>query len=201
MNITQDNMKVVEIMSRLSIDRASRALSKILRTGAMISLSKAYIADLSETTEKMNDDLREMTGVMVDFKGNVGCKLLFMLPVTGSFILTDLFLRQPAGTTKEYNEFTESVIQEIGNILASHISNALVSDFDATLVPQPPHVHNDYAGVMFSNLVLEQGMLDDKLLLMETQFEICNTELECYLFLVPEMTSFGKLLDNLGVKS
>ena len=201
MDITQDNMKVVEIMSRLSIDRASRALSKILRTGAMISLSKAYIADLSETTAKMNDDLREMTGVMVDFKGNVGCKLLFMLPVNGSFILTDLFLRQPAGTTKEYNEFTESAIQEIGNILASHISNALVSDFDATLVPQPPHVHNDYAGVMFSNLVLEQGMLDDKLLLMETKFEICKTELECYLFLVPEMTSFGKLLDNLGVKS
>jgi len=199
MNITQDNMKVVEIMSRLSIDRASRALSKILRTGAMISLSKAYIADLSETTEKMNDDLREMTGVMIDFKGNVGCKLLFMLPVNGSFVLTDLFLRQPAGTTKEYNEFTESVIQELGNILASHISNALVSDFDATLVPQPPHVHNDYAGVLFSNLVLEQGMLDDKLLLMETKFEICNTELECYLFLVPEMTSFGKLLDNLGV--
>ncbi|MDQ1272136.1 MAG: chemotaxis protein CheC [Planctomycetota bacterium] len=200
MNISQDSMKVVEIMSRLSIDRASRALSKILRTGAMISLSSVHIADLSETTEKMNDDLREMTGVMVDFKGNVGCKLLFMLPVNGSFILTDLFLRQPAGTTKEYNEFTESVIQELGNILASHISNALVSDFDATLLPEPPHVHNDYAGVMFSNLVMEQGMVDDKLLLMETKFEICKNELECYLFLVPEMTSLVKLLDNIGVK-
>jgi len=200
MNITQDGLKVLEIMSRLSIDRASRALSKTLKTGAKISLSKVYIADLSETTEKMNDDLREMTSVMVNFKGNVGCKLLFMLPVDGSFILTDLFLRQPTGTTKEYNEFTESAVQELGNILASHVSNALVSDFDATLVPQPPHVHNDYAGVIFSNLVLEQGMMDDKLLLMETQFEICKTEIECYLFLVPEMTSFGKLLDNLGVK-
>ena len=199
MNITQDNMKVVEIMSRLSIDRASRALSKILRTGAKISLSKVYIADLSETTAKMNDDLREMTGVMVNFKGNVICKLLFMLPLEGSLILTDLFLRQPAGTTKEYNEFTESVTQELGNILASHISNALVSDFNATLVPQPPHVHNDFAGVIFSNLVLEQGMMDDQLLLIETQFEICKTELDCYLFLVPEMTSFGKLLDNIGV--
>ena len=201
MNITHDSMKVVEIMSRLSIDRASRALSKILRTGAKISLSKVYIADLSETTAKMNDDLREMTGVMVDFKGNVSCKLLFMLPLEGSLILTDLFLRQPTGTTKEYNEFTESVTQELGNILASHISNALVSDFNATLVPQPPHVHNDFAGVIFSNLVLEQGMMDDQLLLIETQFEICKTELDCYLFLVPEMTSFGKLLDNIGVKS
>lgn len=199
MNITQDSMKVVEIMSRLSIDRASRALSKILRTGAKISLSKVSIADFSETTAKMNDDLREMMGVMVDFKGNVRCKLLFMMPVRGSFILTDLFLRQPTGTTNEYNEFTESVVQELGNILASHISNALVSDFDAKLLPQPPQIHNDYAGVMFSNLVLEQGMTDDKLLLLETQFEICKTELECYLFLVPEMTSLGKLLDNIGV--
>lgn len=188
-------------MARLSIDRASRALSKILRTGAMITLSKVYITDLSETTEKMNNDLREMTGVMVDFKGNIGFKLLFMLPVNGSFILTDLFLRQPAGTTKEYSEFTESVIQELGNILASHISNAMVSDFDATLVPEPPHVHSDYAGVMFSNLVMEQGMMDDKLLLMETKFEISKNELECYLFLVPEMTSFVKLLDNIGVKA
>jgi len=192
-------MKVIEIMSRLSIDRASRALSKILRTGAKITLSNVYLADLSETTEKMNNDLREMTGVMVDFKGNIGCKLLFMLPVNGAFILTDLFLRQPAGTTKENNEFTESVIQELGNILASHISNALVSDFDATLVPEPPHVHNDYAGVMFSNLVMEQGMMNDKLLLMETKFEISKNELECYLFLVPEMTSLIKLLDNIGV--
>lgn len=199
MNITEDNMKIVEIISKLSVDRASRALSKVLRAGAKISFSRAYLEDISDTTAKMNDDLREMSGVMVDFKGNVNCKLLFMMPVTGSYILTDLFLRQPPGTTKEFNEFTESVVQELGNILASHISNALVSDFDATLLPQPPQVHNDYAGVMFSNLVLEQSMTDDKLLLLETQFEICKSEMECYLFLVPEMTSFGKLLDKIGV--
>lgn len=199
MNITQDNLKVIEIMSRLSIDRASRALSKILRTGAKISLSRVYIADFTETTEKMNNDPREMTSVMVNFKGNVGCKLLFMLPMEGALILTDLFLRQPAGTTKAYDDDTQSVVQELGNILASHISNALVSDFNATLVPQPPQVYSDYAGVLFTNLVIEQGMMDDQILLIETTFEICRTALECYMFLVPEMTSFGKLLDNLGV--
>lgn len=201
MNITQDRLKILEIMSSLSIDRASRALSKSLRTGARISLSKVSIADLSETTEKMNEDQREMISVMVNFKGNEGCRLLFMLPLEGSLILTDLFLRQRIGTSKECDVFTESAVQELGNILASHISNALVSDFNAKLIPQPPQVHNDYAGVIFSNLVLEQGMVDDKLLLIETIFEISGTELECYLFLVPEMTSFAKLLDSIGVKT
>ena len=201
MNITQDRLKVLEIMSSLSIDRASRALSKSLRTGAKISLSKIYIADFSETTEKMNEDQREMISVMVNFKGDEGCKLLFMLPLEGSLIITDLFLRQRIGTSKEYDVFTESAVQEIGNILASHISNALVSDFNAKLIPQPPQVHNDYAGVIFTNLVLEQGMMDDKLLLIETIFEISGTEIECYLFLAPEMNSFAKLLDNIGVRT
>lgn len=149
----------------------------------------------------MNEDQREMISVMVNFKGNEGCKLLFMLPLEGSLILTDLFLRQRIGTSKECDVFTESAIQELGNILASHISNALVSDFNAQLIPQPPQVHNDYAGVIFTNLVLEQGMIDDKLLLIETIFEISGTELECYLFLVPEMNSFVKLLDSIGVKT
>lgn len=201
MNITQDRLKILEIMSSLSIDRASRALSKSLRTGARISLSKVYIADFSETTEKMNEDQREMISVMVNFKGDESCKLLFMLPLEGSLIITDLFLRQRIGTSKEYDVFTESAVQELGNILASHISNALVSDFNAKLIPEPPQVHNDYAGVIFTNLVLEQGMIDDQLLLIETIFEISGTEIECYLFLVPEMTSFKKLLDNIGVRT
>ena len=201
MNITQDRLKVLEIMSSLSIDRASRALSKSLRTGAKISLSKIYIADFSETTEKMNEDQREMISVMVNFKGDEGCKLLFMLPLEGSLIITDLFLRQRIGTSKEYDVVTASALQERGTSLASHISNALVSDFNAKLIPQPPQVHNDYAGVIFTNLVLEQGMMDDKLLLIETIFEISGTEIECYLFLAPEMNSFAKLLDNIGVRT
>jgi chemotaxis protein CheC len=201
MNITQDRLKILEIMSNLSIDRASRALSKLLRTGAKISLSKVSIADFGEATEKMNEDQREMTSVVVNFKGNERCKFLFMLPLEGALILTDLFLRQRRGTSKEYDVFTESAVQEVGNILASHISNALVSDFNAKLIPQPPQVHNDYAGVIFSNLVMEQGMIDDKLLLIETVFEISGAELECYLFLVPEMNSFTRLLDNIGVKT
>ena len=91
MNIDINHLKVFEVMTRLSIDRASRALSKTLKTGAKIALSNIYITDLSGATEKMNEDTREMAGVMVNFHGNVSCKLLFMLPMEGTLILTDPF--------------------------------------------------------------------------------------------------------------
>ena len=199
MNIDINHLKVFEVMTRLSIDRASRALSKTLKTGAKIALSNIYITDLSGATEKMNEDVREMAGVMVNFHGNVACKLLFMLPMEGTLILTDLFLRQPIGTAKEFDEASESAIQEVGNIIAAHICNALVSNFDATLVPLPPVVHNDYAGVLFSSLLMEQGMSEESFLLIDTSFKILKTELDCYLFLIPELKSFEKLIDTLGV--
>lgn len=199
MNIDINHLKVFEVMTRLSIDRASRALSKTLKTGAKITLSNIFITDLSGATEKMNEDIREMSGVMVNFSGNVACKLLFMLPLDGTLILTDLFLRQPLGTATECNEASESAIQEVGNIIAAHICNSLVSNFDATLVPLPPIVHNDFAGVLFSSLLLEQGMNEESFLLINTSFKICKTELDCYLFLIPELKSFEKLIDTLGV--
>ncbi|MCF6149813.1 MAG: hypothetical protein E3K37_14255 [Candidatus Kuenenia sp.] len=200
MVISPERLRMLEIIMKLSIDNASRALSKTLRTGAKIGLSKIYMADFNATTEKMNNDTREMTGIIVNFKGNLGCKMLFMLPLEGSIILTDYYLRQPVGTTKEFNDDTESVAQELGNILASHISNTLVSDFNAKLLPEPPQVHNDFAGIIFSSLVLEQGILCDQLLLIESIFEICKTEISCYLFLLPELASLEKLLDAIGVQ-
>jgi len=198
MNVTLDQLKVMEVMTWLCMDRASRALSKTLKTGAKISFSKVFLEDLNRATEKMNEDDREMTGVLVNFKGNVECKLLFMLPIEGALILTDLFLRQPIGTSKKFDVYTESAVQELGNVMAGHVCNALVANFDATLVPTPPVVHNDYAGVMFANLVLEQGIKNDQLLLIDTKFEICKTELKCYLFLLPEIQSFKKLITAMG---
>jgi chemotaxis protein CheY-P-specific phosphatase CheC len=48
---------------------------------------------------------------------------------------------------------------------------------------------------------MEQAMMDDKLVLIDTKFEICKTELACYLFLVPDVASFDKLIDAIGVYS
>ena len=60
-------------------------------------------------------------------------------------------------------------------------------------------VHNDYAGVLFSSLLMEQGMNEESFLLIDTSFKILKTELDCYLFLIPELKSFEKLIDSLGV--
>ena len=194
MHITEDHLRVINIVFGLSIDHASRALSKTLKTGAKIEMLKTSVADISMLTEKMNDNPEEMSGALVNLEGDAPLKLLLLVPLNGVFKLTDLFMRKPIGTTTEFNEFTESVVQEVANILASCISNVMVSDFGAKASLSSPIVLNDFAGTIFSMFIMEEGINADEILLIETRFEISKNELECYLFLLPRVDSLETML-------
>lgn len=199
MQITENHLRVINIIFGLSIDHASKTLSKTLKAGTKIEMVKTSIADISELTERMNDNPQEMSGALVNLEGDMPLKLLFLIPLTGIFKLADLFMRKPIGATTEFNEFTESVVQEVGNILASSISNVIVSDFGAKETLSSPVVMSDFAGTIFSMFVMEEGMMTDDLLLIETRFEISNVELECYLFLLPRVDSLEPMVEKIGV--
>lgn len=196
MHITEDHLRVINIVFGLSIDHASRALSKTLKTGAKIEMLKTSVADISMLTEKMNDNPEEMSGALVNLEGDVPLKLLLLVPLNGVFKLTDLFMRKPIGATTEFNEFTESVVQEVANILASCISNVMVSDFGAKASLSSPIVLNDFAGTIFSMFIMEEGINADEILLIETRFEISKNELECYLFLLPRVDSLETMVEK-----
>ncbi|MBI2560399.1 MAG: hypothetical protein HYW14_04620 [Planctomycetes bacterium] len=199
MQITENHLRVINIIFGLSIDHASRTLSKTLKTGAKIEMVRASVIDISKITEQMNENPREVSGAFVSLEGDVPLKLLFLIPLQGVFRLTDLFMRKPIGTTTEFNEFTESVVQEVGNILASSISNVMVSDFGVKTSLSSPTVRNDFAGTIFSMFVMEEAMITDDLLLIETRFEVSKTELECCLFLLPRISSLEATIGKIEV--
>ena len=120
-----------------------------------------------------------------------------MVPVDGAFVLQDLYLTSPPGTTKELNEFTKGTVQEIGNIIASSIGNTLASDFGSTQLPTPPQVICDFAGSIFETFILEEAIEQNDLLLIKTKFKLHNTKIDSYLFLIPDINTLEDSLDKL----
>jgi chemotaxis protein CheC len=179
------------------MDNASRRFSKTIRRAALIELVKTELVDISEITEEMNNDLREMVASMLRLEGSFSGKLLFMIPLDGALVLQDLYMGQPEGTSKEFDEFTEGTVQEIGNILASSIGNSFASDLGSKMLPTPPQVLCDFAGTIFESLVFEDGMDNDRILLTETKFNLRDTEIDCYFFLLPDIGSLEETLNKL----
>ncbi len=197
MQISKEHLKILDIVVKMGMDNASRRFSKTIRRAALIELAKTKLVDISEITEEMNNDLREMVASMLRLEGTFNGKLLFMIPLEGALTLQDFYIGQPQGTSKEYDEFTEGTVQEIGNILASSIGNSFASDLGSQLLPPPPQVLCDFAGTIFTALIFEEAMDNDKILLTETKFNIHDTEIDCYFFLLPEIDSLEKTLNKL----
>ena len=197
MQISKQHMKILDIIVKLGMDNASRAFSKTIKKGTLIELVRIKMVDFSEITEEMNNDTREMIAAILGLEGGFQGKLLFMIPFDGALMLQDFYLGSPEGSTKEFDEFTEGTVQEVGNILASSLGNSFAADFGSMLLPTPPRVMCEFAGTIFSTLVLEEGMYEDKILLIETKFKIHKTEIDCYFFLLPDINTLEESLNKL----
>ena len=49
---------VLRIVAKLSIDKASQVLSKMVKNGARIDLEKVYVADISKITRELGVQLK-----------------------------------------------------------------------------------------------------------------------------------------------
>jgi chemotaxis protein CheC len=196
MQISKEHLKVLDIIVKISMDNASRSFSKTIKHAALIQLVKTDLVDISEITEEMNNDSREMVASILRLEGSLNGKLMFMIPLDGALTLQDFYLQEEPGTAKEFDELTEGTVQEIGNILASAIGNSFAAGLGSMLLPTPPQVLCDFAGSIFAQLIFEESVDNDKILLTETKFKLSNTEIDCYFFLLPDLTTLEDSLNE-----
>ena len=196
MQISKEHLKVLDIIVKISMDNASRSFSKTIKHAALIQLVKTDLVDISEITEEMNNDFREMVASILRLEGSLNGKLMFMIPLDGALTLQDFYLQEEPGTAKEFDELTEGTVQEIGNILASAIGNSFAAGLGSMLLPTPPQVLCDFAGSIFAQLIFEESVDNDKILLTETKFKLSNTEIDCNFFLLPDLMTLEDSLNE-----
>lgn len=177
--------RALRVIAQLSIDKSSQVLSKLVRGGARIAMEDSHLADISQVTERIGKNNDEVVGTFIDLKGDVGFKFLFFVKPEDSFILADLMLRRAPGTTKEFDIYAQSAVQEIGNILASAISNVFSTDFQISINPTPPTVIHDYAGTVFDEYILRAAKESNEIFIIESKFEVVKHYIDCHMFIVP----------------
>jgi len=185
----QQKMKVnraLKLIAKLSIDKSSQVFSKMLKTGAQIDLENVYVEDISKITEKIiSGESEAVVGSFIDLVGDAPFKFLFYVSYKDSLLLTDLILQKELGTTKEFDLYAKSAVQEIGNIMASAISNVFATDFQITMKPTPPIVINDFASTIFQEYIISVAMEKNEILIIESLFKVTSQDIKCSMFILP----------------
>lgn len=182
----QKIQRALQLIANLSIDKASQVLSKMIKAGARIELENVYLADISKATEKIIiEEQGDVVGAYVDLVGDLPFKFLFYVAAQDSLIVTDLILRKELGTTKDFNLYVTSSVQELGNILSSAVTNVFASDFQISMRPTPPKVVHDYASTVFGEFIMDAAAQQNEILMIESQFRVVRMNISCRMFLLP----------------
>lgn len=200
LNITN----ALRVIAQLSIDRSSVVLGKLIKRGARIEIVKVYSSDISEASSAVYLGDEGVVGAILNLEGDINLKFLFFVTHKDSLLITDMILRKELGTTKQFDLYAESAIQEIGNIVASAITNVFTSDFGINMKPTPPIIINDFAGTVFEEYIREIATVKNQILIIETKFQVVRSDISCYMFMLPipgseeHLANIDKLVGNNG---
>jgi chemotaxis protein CheC len=205
---------------RMIFDRgaesASRALSKWVGQEVHLAVNEIELVELEQAAELLGPAESLVAACTMGLTGRLTGLILLVFEDASGLALVDLLINQPVGTTMVWGELEQSAVNETTNIVGCAYVNALVTHLPGIvlhnstqdkvtratageLVPTPPIFVREFAGSLLQFVLMEQALELDQILLIHSQFEAGNQELNLNwtLLFIPSRESLHALAESL----
>jgi chemotaxis protein CheC len=98
------------------------------------------------------------------------------------------------------DEYSISVLKEIGNIMCGCYLNTLAIFIKKSLMHSVPQISNDMLGAVMDSILVDLSTESDYALVLETAFTLGKDECKGFLFFVPTSDSLETIFDAIGVE-
>ncbi len=186
---------VLKEIGNIGAGNAATALASMLSQKVDMKVPRVELLDFKELGEAMGGEEQIMAGIYLRIEGDLQGSIMFLLEEKSAYTLVGRLM----GTqVTELDEMAQSALKEIGNIITGSYLNSLSTMTNLTITESVPDLAVDMAGAILSVPAIEFGMVGDKMLLIQTAFTD-DEEINGFFILVPDLPSYSKLLQALGV--
>lgn len=193
---------VLKEIGNIGAGNATTALSKLINSKIDMKVPKVNLIGFSELAASIGGEEATMVGILLSLSEDIKGMMLFMLDVKSATKLLNMLLANMGAPEKsadeDFNEMHLSALNEIGNIITGAYLSALSDLTRLSIVASVPHLQIDMAGAILSLPAIEFGKIGDKVLYIETTFNE-ESEINGYFILVPELDSYDRILESLGI--
>lgn len=196
--VTTTYLDVLTEIGNIGAGNAMTALSQMLQCKVDMQVPQVRLLGFSEVGETVGGEEQIMAAVLLAVEGDITGSMMFMVQEESARHLIHKFTMGMLPEGSEFEEMGMSAMQEVGNIITGAYLNSLSSLTGLVVYPSPPAVTIDMAGALLSVPVIQFGLYGDQLLLIQSQF-FDEMKLDGYFILVPDLTSYGKILRALGL--
>lgn len=197
-NLNSNLLDVLKELGNIGAGNAVTALSKILNDKVDMKVPQVKLLNFSEIDDVLGGAEEPVVGIYFKMEGDVVGNIMFILTIDSAINIIELLLNKKK-ETKEFDDIEMSALSEIGNILASSYINSLSQLTNLKLKTSVPSINIDMAAAILSVPAIQFSYISDKVLFIETELHENKRLINGDLFLIPEIESFEKILQNLGV--
>lgn len=141
------------------------------------SAGSAFVATAGD------DERRGMAGIFFEMEGGLGGVLALLFPLASRDRILQALTGQ--GPPELAREVAESALREVGNILVSHVANAMADTLGTRILPSVPVLAMEDAVSALASLVALRGM-GDAALRIETEITDAEGRFRGVLAFVPD---------------
>ena len=189
---------VLREIGHIGAGNATTALATMIGTKVDMRVPKVGLMEFKEIGAEMGGEETIMAGIYQQIRGDISGSIMFLLEEKSARVLVSKLMGVESNSSEPFNEMEISALQEIGNIITGSYLSSLSTLTNMTIDASVPSLCIDMCEAILSVPAIEFAELGDKMLLIKTEFSD-DVKLEGYFILVPDLTSYEKILTSLGM--
>lgn len=199
-NLDSWQLDVLREVGNIGAGNAATALAKMLDRKIDMMVPQIRVMTLGEVGDVLGNADSMVVGIMLGVQGDISGSMMFVLDIDSAQRLANLLMMRPLDSEFDLqDEMSTSALQEIGNILAGSYLSALSALTSLNIMPDVPSLAIDMAGAILAVPAIELSQASDTVIYIENEFKDGEDSVIGDLFLIPDESSYGKLLKALGV--
>lgn len=198
MDISADRIEALKEVGNIGAGNAATSLSELMQIRIQMTVPKVWFVSLHELDKAIGDIEEPKAALYLKVKGDAPGKAMFVLSEHSAGLICKTLLGQSEIPNLFQDQMAQSVLKEVGNIMVSSFVTALASFSGTVLQISTPAFALDMIGALIDAVLLEGGVVGDKVLIIDTKFSGMG-ELEGKFLFIPDEGALDKLLGVFGV--
>jgi len=188
-------------LGNIGAAHAVTGLSKLLKKRVDISVTSVDIIPLQIIYTLFNGPESMVSVVYIEGYGEGFRGIMFLIfPHPEALKLIQLVTGDQVHEDHLSDEYSRSILKEIGNIMCGCYMKALATFIKENLMHSVPQLSQDMLGAAMDSILIDLSLESDYALVLETAFTLKESECKGFLFFVPTEKSLETIFEATGVE-
>lgn len=190
---------VLKEIGNIGAGNATTAIANMIGMRLNMSVPKVQLLSFPELGSAIGGEEETIVGIYLEVESDIAGSMMFLLRTNSAHYLVNQLMGRDPEYMEDFDEMDLSAIKEIGNIIAGSYLSALASMTGMVITSSVPYLAIDMAAAILSVPAIQFGQYGDNALLIQTEFGNEHM-IEGYFILLPEIDSYEKILNSLGIQ-